>query len=183
MFFSLNFFFPFQSITLDVTPLVSLQIEGSIVSGLMNLFKKYVDILEIAINCKATVTEKSNPRIYLAESVQQQVSVLANLSSLEQLFSNMARSIFKGVSDINSELMKTLPDGYPAKELDSCISLIQEASGRLRDLYCEQFICKIMSLRKSDNLTPENCIDDQGESCVFQGVMPSLAFQVTLRIR
>ncbi|KAM1346404.1 hypothetical protein ACFX13_036458 [Malus domestica] len=167
-----------QSITLDVNPLVSLQIEGSIVSGLMILFKKYVDILEIAINCKATVTEKSNPRIYLAESVQQQVSILANLSSLEQLFSNMVRGIFKGVSDINSELMKTLPDGYQAKELDSCISLIQEASSRLRDLYCEQFICKIMSLRNSDNLTPENCIDDQGESCVFQGVMPSLAFQV-----
>ncbi|XP_062024913.1 exocyst complex component EXO84B-like isoform X1 [Rosa rugosa] len=166
-----------QAITVDVSPLLALEIEGSILSGLMNLFKKYIDILERAINCETTVTEKSSSRINLAESVQQQVSILANLSSLEQLFSNMVRSIFKGASDTNSELRKSHPGGYQQKEIDSCIFFIQEASLGLRSLFCEQFINKVMSLKTSYKL-PEICIDGQGESCIFDGGMPSLTFQV-----
>ncbi|ONH93194.1 hypothetical protein PRUPE_8G218600 [Prunus persica] len=167
-----------QSITVDVTPLFSLQIEGSIVSGLMNLFKKYIDILERAINCEIAVAETNNSRLYLANSVQQQVSILANLSALEQLFSSMVRSIFKGVSDVNSELMKIHPVEVQVKELDSCISFIQEASCRLRALFCEQFILKIMSVKTSYKLTPASSVDGPGESSMFHGVMPSLAFQV-----
>ncbi|KAL6271371.1 hypothetical protein ACE6H2_028282 [Prunus campanulata] len=167
-----------QSITVDVTPLFSLQIEGSIVSGLMNLFKKYKDILERAINCETAVGETNNSRLYLANSVQQQVSILANLSALEQLFSSMVRSIFKGVSDVYSELMKIHPVEVQVKELDSCVSFIQEDSCRLRALFCEQFILKIMSVKTSYKLTPASSFDGPGESSMFHGVMPSLAFQV-----
>ncbi|KAL6208815.1 hypothetical protein ACLB2K_019760 [Fragaria x ananassa] len=166
-----------QVITIDVSPLLALEIEGSILSGLMNLFKKYIDILEIAINCDTTVTEKISSKINLAESVQQQVSILANLSALEQLFSNMVRSIFKGASDTNSEMRKSHPDGYQHKEIDSCILFIQEASLGLRSLFCEQFIYRIMSLKTSYRL-PEIRIDSHGESCILHGGMPSLPFQV-----
>lgn len=146
----------------------------------MNLFKKYIDILERAINCETAVAETNNSRLYLANSVQQQVSILANLSALEQLFSSMVRSIFKGVSDVNSELMKIHPVEVQVKELDSCISFIQEASCRLRALFCEQFILKIMSVKTSYKLTPASSVDGPGESSMFHGVMPSLAFQVFL---
>nr|XP_004292228.2 PREDICTED: exocyst complex component EXO84B-like [Fragaria vesca subsp. vesca] len=166
-----------QAITVDVSPLLALEIEGSILSGLMNLFKKYIDILQRAINCDTTVTEKISSKINLAESVQQQVSILANLSALKQLFSNMVRSIFKGASDTISEIRKSHPDGYQHKEFDSCILFIQEASLGLRSLFCEQFIYRVMSLKTSYKL-PEIRINSHGESCMLHGGMPSLPFQV-----
>lgn len=181
-----SFFFSIvclKAITVDVCPLLALEIEGSILSGLVNLFKKYIDILESAINCETTVTEKTCSRMNLAESVKQQVSILANLSALEQLFSNMVRSIFKGASDTNSELTKIHSDGYQQKEIDSCILFIQEASVGLRALFCEQFIYKVMSLKTSYKLTPQISIDGQGKSCMFHGGMPSPTFQVSLPIR
>jgi hypothetical protein len=47
-----------QTIIEDVSPLVALQMEGSILRGLMNLFVEYTIILERAITCEKIVTEK-----------------------------------------------------------------------------------------------------------------------------
>jgi hypothetical protein len=71
-----------QTIIEDVSPLVALQMEGSILRGLMNLFVEYTIILERAITCEKIVTEKYGSRIKLAESLPQKVSVLVNLSTL-----------------------------------------------------------------------------------------------------
>ena len=73
-----------QAIIEDASPLVALQMEGSILSGLMNLFVEYTIILERAITCEKIAAEKNGSRINLAESLPQQVSILANLSTLEQ---------------------------------------------------------------------------------------------------
>lgn len=170
----------FQAMTEDVTPLLALQMEGSIFRGLMNLFTEYIAILERAITSETNVLEKSGSRIILAESVLQQVSILANLSTLEHLFSSTIMSIFGGIDRINSDLMTNQSLGFQWQEIDDCVLFIQEASSRLRANFCEQFIDRVVSLETGCELTPETCTDSKGDPNLVNDVMPSLAFQVHL---
>ena len=147
--------------------------EGSILSGLMNLFVEYTIILERAITCEKIAAEKNGSRINLAESLPQQVSILANLSTLE-FFSIIIENIFGSISHINSEPVRSHLVGGQLEELDSCILFIQEASSQLRDCFCQKFIHRIMLLETGSTNTPETCIDDQHD------LMPAVAFQVTL---
>lgn len=161
-----------QAITEDVSPLVALQMEGSILSGLMNLFTEYIIVLERAITCETNVTEKGGSRINLAESLPQQVSVLASLSTLEHFFFRIVKiKIFGSFTQINSELMKNHSVGDQQKELDSCILFIQEASFQLRAHFCQQFVHRMMLLETDSNFTPRTCIDGEHDP------MPSIAFQ------
>lgn len=162
-----------QAITGDVSPLVVLQMEDSILSGLMNLFMEYIIILERAITCEEIDTEKGGSRINLAESSVQQVSVLVNLSTLEHFLSSIVRSIFGSISHMNSELMRNhLVGGQQKEKIDSCMLFIQEASGQLRAHFCQQFIHRMMSLGTGFEHTVEICSNGQQDS------MPSFPFQV-----
>ncbi|KAM3731137.1 hypothetical protein ACB098_12G139800 [Castanea mollissima] len=109
-----------QAIIEDVSPLVALQMEGSILSGLTNLFVEYTIILERAITCEKLLLKKM-------------VSILVNLSTLEQFFSIIIEDIFGSISHINSEPVRSHLVGGQLEELDSCILFIQEASSQLRD--------------------------------------------------
>ncbi|KAL4596558.1 hypothetical protein ACB092_12G171900 [Castanea dentata] len=159
-----------QAIIEDVSPLVALQMEGSILSGLMKLFVEYTIILERAITCEKIAAEKNGSRINLAESLPQQVSILVNLSTLEQFFSIIIEDIFGSISHINSEPVRSHLVGGQLEELDSCILFIQEASSQLRDCFCQKFIHRMMLLETGSTNTPETCIDDQHDP------MPSVAF-------
>ncbi|KAE7997868.1 hypothetical protein FH972_002465 [Carpinus fangiana] len=176
-----------QAFTEDVSPLVGLQMEDSILSGLMNLFMEYIIILERAImnlfmeyiiileraiTCEEIVAEKGGSRINLAESLVQQVSILVNLSTLEHFFSSIVRSIFGSISHMNSELMRNHLVGDQQKELDSCMLFIQEASGQLRAHFCQQNIHRMMLLGTGFKHTVKTSSDGQQDS------MPSIAFQV-----
>ncbi|PON34765.1 Exocyst component Exo84, C-terminal [Parasponia andersonii] len=155
-----------QAFTEDVTPLVALQMEDSIFSGLINLFKDYVAILERAL---IQVTENDDPRINLAVSLPQQISILANLSTLEQLFPRMVRAIYEGLRMVNSDDTKEHTIiSYQEKELDSFTLFTQEASSQLRFRFCYQYIHRIMSNEISYKFSPE--VRSEG--------MPSVTFQV-----
>ncbi|KAH7517419.1 exocyst complex component EXO84B [Ziziphus jujuba] len=167
-----------QTIAEDVTQLVSLQIEGSVLGGLMNLFTEYILILERAIICETDVAEKGGSRINFAISLRQQISILANLSSTEQLFSSMVKGIFGGVNCMSSNQIKNLPVGNYEKELDSFILAIQEASSQLRIQFCQKFIKRVMSLETTYKFAPGMCRDGQGDSKLFHDVLPSLTLQV-----
>lgn len=75
----------------DIAPLLSIRMESSIVIGVKELYMEYVVILEKAITDDKQVSEVG-PVINVAESLPQKVSMLANLSSLQQLFFNILRS-------------------------------------------------------------------------------------------
>lgn len=116
---------------------------------------------------------KKCSRINLAESLPQQVSILANLSTLEQFFSIIIEDIFGSVSHINFEPVRSHLVGVQLEELDSCILFIQEASSQLRDCFCQKFIHRMMLLETGSTNTTETCNDDEHD------LMPSVAFQVT----
>ncbi|KAG2719270.1 hypothetical protein I3760_03G259800 [Carya illinoinensis] len=161
----------YRAITEDISPLVALQMDSLILRGLVDLFLEYTIILEKAITCDELVTEKGGSRINLAETLTQKVFVLVNLSTLEQLFSNIIRSTFRSTSHINPELIRNDLVGNQQKELDSCILFIQEASCQVRAHFCQQFIHGMMSGAGSKCYL-ETCIDGRKD------LMPSIAFQV-----
>ncbi|KAF3436112.1 hypothetical protein FNV43_RR23204 [Rhamnella rubrinervis] len=166
-----------QTIAEDATPLVALQMGDSILGGFMNLFTEYIAILEKVMICETDVTGKGSS-INFALSLQQQISVLANISEVEQLLSCMVRGIFGEINCISSKNVKNFPVDNQQKELDNFMLSIQEGSSRLRMQFCQNFIHRVMSLETSYKFAPEMCRDGQGDHNVFYDVLPSVTFQV-----
>ncbi|XP_059626070.1 exocyst complex component EXO84B-like [Cornus florida] len=153
-----------QAITEDVSPLVALKMEGPILRGLMNIFTEYIVILERALTSETNFIEKGCPRISLAESPAQQISVVANLSTLVQLFSSIITNFFRGINHFSFEV-------------DNFKIFIQEASDRVREHFCKQFISRIISHEGVYRLKSETCVSGQSDSNMFRDAMPSVAFQ------
>lgn len=153
--------------------------EGSILKGLMNLFTEYIAILEKATTFETHVSEKGSRRT-LAESLPQQLSVLANLSTLQVFFFKIVRSFLRGPGHPHSKIRKKNSIDFLQKELDGCILFIQEAVAKLKAHFCQQFINRMMSPETRSKLIVETCSDNQQEPSNFLGAMPSAAFQVTL---
>ncbi|KAF4358200.1 hypothetical protein F8388_009483 [Cannabis sativa] len=131
-----------QTIAEDVTPLIALQMEDSIFSGFINLFNAYVVILERALIYEKDVIENSVPLTNFGVSLQQQISILTNLSSLQILLPKMVRAIYEGISsdDMNEQIISVQEKRYDRFRL-----FTQEASNQLRSQFCHQFIQRIMS--------------------------------------
>ncbi|KAL3573230.1 hypothetical protein D5086_027134, partial [Populus alba] len=162
-----------QAITGDVTPLIALQLEDSILRGLMNLFSEYIAILERAIT-----SETNDSGISLAETVPQQVSILANLSTLENLFSSTILSVFGSNNPIDSRLMKNQSVGFHQQELESRVLFVQDACARLKAHFFQQFVCRMMSPEIGCKLTPQKCMDSEVDPGLVHDLVPSVAFQV-----
>ncbi|GFZ17673.1 hypothetical protein Acr_26g0009430 [Actinidia rufa] len=152
-----------QAITEDASPLVSIQMEGSILRGLMDLFMEYLTILEIALTGKGNGLDKGGPGVNLAKLPEQEVAIVANLSTLVQLFSSIVKSVFKGINHLNFEV-------------DSFMSHIQEASDRLRAHFCQQFICRLM-YGSDCKLAPETWVGGHSDADTSDVVIPSVVFQ------
>ncbi|KAG6748895.1 hypothetical protein POTOM_048833 [Populus tomentosa] len=163
-----------QAITGDVTPLIALQLEDSILRGLMNLFSEYIAILGRAIT-----SETNDSGIILAETVPQQVSILANLSTLENLFSSTILSVFGSNNPIDSRLMKNQSVGFHQQELESRVLFVQGASARPKAHFFQQFVCRMMSPEIGCKLTPQKCMDSEVDPGLVHDLVPSVAFQTT----
>ncbi|KAM7258787.1 hypothetical protein ACFE04_014528 [Oxalis oulophora] len=160
-----------QAIKKDVTPLVALQMEGCILKGLVSLFAEYIVILERGVSYETNVSEKSDSKEIFNDVLLHQVSILANVSTLEYLFSGIVWSFGAGKRG-NSGLTTDHSFRNQQKEPDSCTLFIQKAASRLRGHFFQQFISRIMSV------LPENCPPNRSDPSVFCVLMPSPAFQV-----
>ncbi|KAK6940633.1 Exocyst component Exo84, C-terminal [Dillenia turbinata] len=157
-----------QAITEDTSPLIALQMEGFILEGLKELFTEYIANLRRAIIAEANTLEKGSMTTMSAVSMPQQVSMLANLSTLLHLFSSIACSIFKG----------TPLNGFEEQEIASCFLYIRDALDQLKSHFYQQFISKVLIFKDGQELATQICVGSQDDSDVFQDVMPSVAFQV-----
>ncbi|WCJ38266.1 hypothetical protein M5689_019338 [Euphorbia peplus] len=164
-----------QAITKDVTPLAALQMEGSILVGLSNLFLEYIAILEKALTSEMNVSNDST--IILAESMPQQVSILANVSTLEQLFSSTVVTTFRGITTSNSQSTEDPSVEIQQHAIDTYAMIIQEASGHLRAQFFRQFLYKVFSLEKC-NVTSLICGNSKSGSSPVHDPMPSAVFQL-----
>ncbi|KAK6780676.1 hypothetical protein RDI58_022860 [Solanum bulbocastanum] len=117
-----------QAILEEISPLIQLHMEGLLLRGLLDLFTEYTSILESALTNQKEI-EEVDSRINMAESVEQQVSLISNLSKLAQFFSSMIRRAFCDTNHLEFEI-----DNYELFINDNC--------SRLRSQFCKQLILK-----------------------------------------
>nr|XP_043620220.1 exocyst complex component EXO84A-like [Erigeron canadensis] len=146
-----------QTVIEEVSSLVPI-FGTSILNELMEIFMEYSSILERALAYETNDAEEGAPRIKMAESLSQKVSIIANLSTLEHFFSSVIRNLFKGVNHL-----KIVMDGSMISIADAC--------SKLRTHICKQFIRQIMS-------NEDTSIRDHIDSDLFQGLMPSPPYQI-----
>lgn len=169
-----------QAIIEDVSPLISLQMGGLVISGLMDLFREYNVMLKRALTSETSVTEKGSPRIKLAESLPQQVSVLANLSTLVQFLSIMVKNMFRSVSNTDSSLMENHSVVSQQKELDNFLLFIEEGYDKLRYKFCQNFILNVWSNHSSHGFDPAINNNDHRDAIMMHSLIPSSVLQVSL---
>lgn len=169
-----------QAVIEDISPVVALQMGGTVISGLMNLFTEYIIILERALTCETSSTENasSSSRINLVELLSQQVSILANLSTLVQFLSIMVKGIFSSTGHMDSHVMENHSTVDQQQELDDFLLFIEEGSNKLRNVFCQQLIIKVLSACSSHENFSAIHYNDQFDSNTNHNLMPSVFFQV-----
>ncbi|KAI9122152.1 hypothetical protein K1719_006841 [Acacia pycnantha] len=167
-----------QAIVEDTSPLIDLEMGGSVISGLTKLFLEYVIILERALTYDTSVIEKDTSRIMPAESVPQQVSILANMSTLVQLLNILGESIFRSTVDIDSNSMGNHSVAYQHTELDDFLLFIEESSNKLRHQFCQQFILRVLSTHRSHETTLATHDNEQCDANTIPNLMPSGVLQI-----
>lgn len=169
-----------QAIAEDISPLVTLEMENLVTSGLKNLFTEYIIILESALTYETNEMEQDSPIIKLAESQSQQVSILANLSTLVQFLSTMVKGIFSSRSSnhMDSQVVKNHSDVHRHQELDDFLLFIEESSIKLRNVFCQQLILRMLSTYSSHEIFSAIHYNDQFDANTIHNPMPSAIFQV-----
>ncbi|GAU36795.1 hypothetical protein TSUD_395030 [Trifolium subterraneum] len=168
-----------QAIAEDISPLVALEMGNLVISGLKNLFIEYIIILERALTYETSEMEQNSPRIKLAESLAQQVSILANLSTLAQFLSTMVIDIFssRSTSHMDSQVVENHSVVRHNQELDDFMLFIEEGSNKLRNVFCQQLILRVLSTCSSHHIFSAIHYNDQFDNNMIHNPMPSAIFQ------
>ncbi|KAK4418424.1 Exocyst complex component EXO84C [Sesamum alatum] len=151
-----------QSVAEDVSPLVALQMESSVLKGMMDLFTAYIVNLERTLTGETDVTDKEGSSINSPESPSQGVFMLANLSTLMQFSSCIIRNIFGGIHQM-------------AFEIDNYLMFVHDIYSRLKACFLDQFISNIFSPDADHESGPEIRISWEGDSRISD-LIPSVPY-------
>ncbi|ESW16857.1 hypothetical protein PHAVU_007G190500 [Phaseolus vulgaris] len=167
-----------QAIVEDISPLVSLQMGSLVISGITNLFTEYIAILERALAYETSSTEQGSPRMKLAESLPQQVSILANLSTLVRFLSIMVKNIFTCTDQAELQVLKNLSIVHQLQGLNDFLLFIEEGSNKLRNVFCQQLILRVLGTYHRHEMFSDSHCNGQLEANTIHNSMPSGIFQV-----
>lgn len=172
-----NFVFTFfvQAMVDDISPLVTLGMGTSILKGLADLFSEYMSALERAIPSRGNAVESDSPKVSLAQTLPEQLSLLANTAALVHLFPSISCSIAKGIKSSDDDLLSEKMEIFSQNELDDWIISIEEAADKLPGLFCQQFVYGLMSHEDFESTTHST---NWFIPCSSQDPAPSFAFQV-----
>ncbi|XP_048532274.1 exocyst complex component EXO84B-like [Triticum urartu] len=166
----------------DVGPLLSLQLGGSTMDGLLKIFSTYVDLLVSALpgsmDDEANLEGLGNKIIRMAETEEQQLALLANASLLaEELLPRAAMKL----SSVNQASMGSMrirgPDKQNRAEQREWKRKLQHMVDKLRDSFCRQHALDLIFTEEGDtHLSAEMYInmDNNAEETEW---VPSLIFQ------
>ncbi|KAK6164427.1 hypothetical protein DH2020_001291 [Rehmannia glutinosa] len=152
----------FQSVADDMSPLIALQMESSVLKAITDLLTAYIVILESALSGDTDVIEKQGFRINSQESPSQGFSILANISTLVQFSTCIIRNIFDGIHHLDFEI-------------DNYLTFVQDVYGRLKACFLGQFISNIFSPNVDHESGPELCISGQDDSRICD-LIPSVPY-------
>ncbi|KAG8389174.1 hypothetical protein BUALT_Bualt02G0201600 [Buddleja alternifolia] len=152
----------FQQVAEDVSPLIALKMESSVLKGIMDLLTSYIIILESVLTGDTERTEKEGSKINVPESSTQGVFILANLSTLIQFSSSIIRSTFEGIHHLEFQI-------------DNHLLFIQDIYSRLKACFLKQFISNIFSPNVDHEFGPEICISRESDSRIYD-LIPSVPY-------
>ncbi|KAG0477729.1 hypothetical protein HPP92_012448 [Vanilla planifolia] len=160
-------------------------VESFVLKGLADLFGEYTMALETAMTVREHVEESDVMQIISAQGLQQQISILVNLSALVQLLSTVVNNSLNATMVSSSMLLPEQAELSSKKEPDTWKLSIQQASDRLRNYFCMQFLSGIINhgdyelIKSLDTCSCGHCITGSSDA-----LMPSFAFQeLFLRLR
>ncbi|XP_073140979.1 exocyst complex component EXO84A-like [Henckelia pumila] len=157
-----KFIMVFQSLADDVLSLISLQMESSILKGILDLFVAYIVVLESALTGDTDVLQKEGLSINLPESPAQEICILANISTLMQFSSMVIRNIFEGIH--GSEF-----------EIQNFLLFVKDVNGRLRAGFLKQFVKNIFSTDDDHQACSSECRINWDESTICD-LVPSVPY-------
>ncbi|KAL0304989.1 UNVERIFIED_CONTAM: hypothetical protein Sangu_3058700 [Sesamum angustifolium] len=151
-----------QSVAEDVSPLIALQMESSVLKGITDLFTAYIVNLEHILTGETDDVDKEGLSINSPESPTQGVFMLANLSALMQFSSVIIRNIFGDIHQMDFEI-------------DNYLMFVQDIYNRLKACFLDQFISNIFSPDADHEPGPEICISWEGDSRISD-LIPSVPY-------
>ncbi|KAL0419731.1 UNVERIFIED_CONTAM: hypothetical protein Sradi_1386600 [Sesamum radiatum] len=151
-----------QSVAEDVSPLIALQMESSVLKGITDLFTAYIVNLERILAGETDDVDKAGLSINSPESPTQGVFMLANLSALMQFSSCIIRNIFGDIHQMDFEI-------------DNYLMFVQDIYNRLKACFLDQFISNIFSPDADHEPGPEICISWEGDSRISD-LIPSVPY-------
>ncbi|XP_022641163.1 exocyst complex component EXO84B-like isoform X2 [Vigna radiata var. radiata] len=167
-----------QAIIEDISPLVSLQMGSLVIGGITNLFTEYIAILERALAYETSSTEQGSPRMKFAESLPQQVSILVNLSTLVRFLSIMVKNIFSCTDLAELQVWENLSIVHQHEGLNDFLLFIEEASNKLRNVFCQQLILRVLCTYHRHEISSDSHCNGQLEANAIHNPTPSGIFQV-----
>ncbi|KAK6141494.1 hypothetical protein DH2020_024761 [Rehmannia glutinosa] len=150
------------SVADDMSPLIALQMESSVLKAITDLLTAYIVILESALSGDTDVIEKHGFRINSPESPTQGFFILANISTLVQFSTCIIRNLFDGIHHLDFEI-------------DNYLTFVQDVYGRLKACFLGQFISNIFSPNVDHESGPELCISWQDDSRICD-LIPSVPY-------
>ncbi|XP_057422978.1 exocyst complex component EXO84B-like isoform X2 [Lotus japonicus] len=167
-----------QAFVEDTSPLVALEMGGLVIKELMNLFSEYIVILERALTYETSTIEEDNARIKLAESLLQQVSILANVSALVHFLSTIVKGIFSNNGHMDSQVLGNRSIVHEQHEIQDFLLFIEEGTNKLRNVFCQQLIQGVLSTYHSHEIFATIHYNDQCDVSMIHNPMPSGIYQV-----
>ncbi|KAK1643302.1 hypothetical protein QYE76_061107 [Lolium multiflorum] len=164
----------------DVGPLLSLQLGGSSMDGLLKIFNTYIDLLVSALpgsmDDEANLEGLGNKIIRMAETDEQQLALLANASLLAEEL--LPRAAMKLPSVNQASMDKRGPEKQNrAAEHREWKRKLQRMVDKLRDSFCRQHALALIFTEEGDtHLSAEMYINMDNNVQEIEWV-PSLIFQ------
>lgn len=168
----------------DVSPILFLPVESTILKGFADVFTEYVAILEKCIAVERTEIEQDAAILNLATKMPQQLSVLINLSTLViHLLPCIAKQTLDHGEQSEMAQTKKLNGSSHLKMLENWILSIQETERRLRHYFCQQFVEATKLPKENEKGSKaENYFNSLPEFATSKYSMPSMNLQVNFHL-
>ncbi|XP_073012702.1 exocyst complex component EXO84A-like [Typha latifolia] len=166
-----------QEVVDDMSPLVILQMESSILKALAEMFNVYTCSLESAIPSIRDTLPNDSHRSNSDQMYKKQLSLLANSATLVGLFPILSARVFKG-GEPSDNLLSDHTYISSQNKLDGLILSIEEAADRVWECFCQQVIYDITSkVQYEARINLESDIFGKCRPSSEHNMMPSFAFQ------
>jgi exocyst complex component 8 len=168
----------------DVRPLVSLQLGGSIMDGLLQIFDSYVNLLISAlpgsVDDEVNLEGLGNRIVRMAETEEQQLALLANASLLaEELLPRAAMKLYS-MNQVSMDTMRKRGPEKPnrAAEQREWKRKLHRTVDKLRDSFCRQHALDLIFTDEGGTHLSAEMYISMDSTVEEPEWVPSLIFQV-----